>query len=84
MADLVQLTDEQREEMLQRILTVTAEIRKIAELVAPAVIAAVTELNKAMQALREAGLLDEDFKPVKPADRPAWQSPYGPPPRRTQ
>ncbi|MEI5522509.1 hypothetical protein WB388_18060 [Streptomyces brasiliscabiei] len=84
MAELVQLTDEQREQMLQRIVTVTAEIRKIAEAVAPAVIAAVTELNKAMQALREAGLLDDDYKPIRPADRPAWQSPYGPPPRRTR
>ncbi|MDX2566066.1 hypothetical protein PV413_23785 [Streptomyces scabiei] len=82
MADLAQLTDEQREQMLQRIVTVTAEIRRIAEAVAPAVIAAVTELNKAMQALREAGLLDEDFKPVQRSDRPAWQSPYGPPSRR--
>jgi predicted deacylase len=77
-----QLTDEQRAEMLQRIVTVTAEIRKIAELVAPAVIKAVAELKQAMDGLREAGLLDDDYKPITAADRPAWQSPYGPPPRR--
>jgi hypothetical protein len=77
-----QLTDEQREQLLERVVTVVAEIRKMAELVAPAVIAAVANLNQALEGLREAGLLDEDFKPIKPADRPAWQSPYGPPARR--
>ena len=77
-----QITDEQREEMLQRIVTVTAEIRKMAELVAPAVIKALAELKTAMDGLREARLLDEDYKPIQRSDRPAWQSPYGPPSRR--
>lgn len=31
------------------------------------------------QALQQAGLADEDGKPVRQSDRPAWQSPYGPP-----
>jgi hypothetical protein len=82
MAVNAQITDEQREQMLNRVVTVVAEIRKMAELVAPAVVAAVAQLNQAMEGLREAGLLDEDYKPVKAADRPAWQSPYGPPQRR--
>ncbi|MFB7029653.1 MULTISPECIES: hypothetical protein [unclassified Streptomyces] len=32
--------------------------------------------------LRAAGLLDKDGHPTRRPDRPAWQSPYGPPPRR--
>lgn len=77
-----EITDEQRAQMLERIVTTVAEIRKMAEVVAPAVIAAVAKLTEAMEGLREAGILDEDFKPIKAADRPAWQSPYGPPRRR--
>ncbi|MFJ5259112.1 hypothetical protein ACIQAC_01375 [Streptomyces sp. NPDC088387] len=69
-AQLQPLTDEQREQ-LQRMVTVTAEIRKIAEAVAPAVIAAAAELTKGLEALREAGLLDEDGKPQEqPRRRP--------------
>ena len=77
-----QITDEQRDQMLQRIVTVVADIRKMAQLVVPAVTAAATELQAALDQLREAGLLDEDFKPITTPDRPAWQSPYGPPTRR--
>ena len=33
------------------------------------------------RSLREAGLVTEDGRPVKRPDRPAWQSPYGPPRR---
>ncbi|MFI1723896.1 hypothetical protein [Streptomyces sp. NPDC020489] len=76
------MTDEERDQMLERIVTVVAEIRKLAEAVAPAVIAAANQLHQAMEELREAGFFDDDYKPVGPADRPAWQSPYGPPPRR--
>ena len=76
------ITDEQRDQMLQRIVTVVADIRKMAQLVVPAVTAAATELNQALDQLRDAGLLDEDFKPITTPDRPAWQSPYGPPTRR--
>lgn len=68
-----QITDEQRDAMLQRIVTVVAEIRQIAEVVAPAVIAAVAQLNQALEGLREAGLLDEDFKPITATEPPAAQ-----------
>ncbi|MFD3929709.1 hypothetical protein [Streptomyces sp. NPDC058614] len=64
------------------LVTVTTGIRKFAELVAPAILAAAANLTQAMEGLREAGFLDEDFKPIKPADRPAWQTPYGPAQRR--
>ncbi|MCI3271418.1 hypothetical protein [Streptomyces cylindrosporus] len=66
-----EITDEQRDRMLERIVTVVAEIRKMAELVAPAIVAAVAQMKEAMDGLREAGLLDEDYKPIKPTDRPA-------------
>lgn len=76
------ITDEQRDRMLQRIVTVVADIRKMAQLVMPAVTAAATELQAALDQLRDAGLLDDDYKPITAPDRPAWQSPYGPPKRR--
>lgn len=82
MAITPQITDEERDAMLRRIVTVTAEIRKIAEAVAPAVVAAVAELQKAFDALKEAGLLDDDGTPIRRVDRTAWQSPYGPAHRR--
>ncbi|WP_445524772.1 hypothetical protein [Streptomyces cyslabdanicus] len=36
----------------------------------------------AARALRQAGLVNQDGRPIRRPDRPAWQSPYGPPPRR--
>ncbi|WP_060905373.1 hypothetical protein [Streptomyces scabiei] len=39
-------------------------------------------LAAASQAVRDAGLVDADGKPARRPDRPAWQSPYGPPRRR--
>ena len=76
------ITDEQRDQMLQRIVTLVADIRKMAQLVVPAVTRAAAELNQALDQLRDAGLLDDDYKPITAPDRPAWQSPYGPPKRR--
>ncbi|MDX2800095.1 hypothetical protein [Streptomyces scabiei] len=47
---------------------------------------AIAEIAKAfdefVRQLREAGLVNEDGTPAKRPDRPAWQSPYGPPRRR--
>ncbi|MEV2249376.1 hypothetical protein AB0I94_02265 [Streptomyces sp. NPDC050147] len=40
------------------------------------------ELGRAFQTMREAGLVEDDGKPARRPDRPAWQSPYGPPTRR--
>ncbi|MEU4172131.1 hypothetical protein AB0F46_35270 [Streptomyces sp. NPDC026665] len=42
----------------------------------------VEELARAVQALRDAGPIPEDGEPARRSDRPAWQSPYGPPARR--
>ncbi|MBP5918656.1 hypothetical protein F3K34_44095 [Streptomyces sp. LBUM 1486] len=45
--------------------------------------AAVAQVAKAFEELarhvREAGLANEDGPPARRPDRPAWQSPYGPP-----
>ena len=76
-----QLTDEQREQLLRSVANVTAALRQFAEALAPAALAMGQEFAKLSQALQAAGYLDDDGKPIKPADRPAWQSPYGPPTR---
>ncbi|MER5875503.1 hypothetical protein ABT119_06180 [Streptomyces sp. NPDC001910] len=40
------------------------------------------EAGEAFQHLPEATGCDDCSEPVRPRDRPAWQSPYGPPQRR--
>ena len=83
MADLTpQITDEQRETIVRQAAELHAAIAQLAESFIPVARAIVDAFNQLGRQLREAGLIDEDGKPVKPADRPAWQSPYGPPPRR--
>ncbi|MFJ6729421.1 hypothetical protein ACIQPQ_31415 [Streptomyces sp. NPDC091281] len=49
---------------------------------APAVEEDVRAVDAVMQAAQKAGLCDDRGKPLRPRDRPAWQSPYGPPRRR--
>ncbi|MGW2170379.1 hypothetical protein ACWC1C_07585 [Streptomyces sp. NPDC001705] len=44
--------------------------------------AAAATLRQFAEALRTAGFTTPDNKPARRRDRPAWQSPYGPPPRR--
>ncbi|KFG08121.1 hypothetical protein [Streptomyces scabiei] len=77
-----QLTDEQREQLLRSVANVSAALRELVEACLPAVQAAAQQFAQITQALQAAGYLDEDGKPVKRPDRPAWQSPYGPAPRR--
>jgi hypothetical protein len=36
----------------------------------------------AAEALHRLGLVDRDAGPARPRERPAWQSPYGPPTKR--
>ncbi|MFD5231001.1 hypothetical protein ACFWJ5_21175 [Streptomyces qaidamensis] len=60
-----------------------AAFRTWAEAVVPAVRALVAEFARLAEQLREAGVVDDQGRPA-PRDRPAWQSPYGPPPRRRQ
>ena len=82
MTDLPQLTDEQREALARQTAEFHAAMARIAEVAIPAFRAIVDAFNQLGRQLREAGLLNEDGQPIKAADRPAWQSPYGPPPRR--
>jgi acyl-CoA reductase-like NAD-dependent aldehyde dehydrogenase len=60
---------------------VRAALRAWAEAVAPSVRALVAEFARLAEHLREAGVVDDQGRPAR-RDRPAWQSPYGPPPRR--
>jgi hypothetical protein len=76
-----ELTDEQQEQLLHQVATTMAYMRRIAEAVLPSVNAVAREMAKAFQALQQAGYIDEDGQVVKRPDRPAWASPYGPPPR---
>lgn len=57
-------------------------IRDFVEAMRPAIEEAGRWVAQAAEALRQAGVIDEDGKPVRRSDRPAWQSPYGPPNRR--
>jgi hypothetical protein len=56
--------------------------RTLNESVKPAVEQAGRDIARSVDALKQAGLIDADCKPVRPRDRPAWQSPYGPARRR--
>ncbi|WP_060880607.1 hypothetical protein [Streptomyces scabiei] len=82
MADLTQLTDEQREQMRRSMANVQAAFQEFAKALRAALSVTADQFVLHTEALKQAGLLDEDGKPVQPADRPAWQSPYGPPSRR--
>jgi hypothetical protein len=59
-----------------------AVVRAYAQAVRPALEALTKAFAEVHRALQEAAALDEDCRPVRRVDRPAWQSPYGPPPRR--
>ncbi|MEH0657573.1 hypothetical protein QA860_07455 [Streptomyces stelliscabiei] len=83
MADLTpQPTDEQRETIARQAAELHAAIVQLAEHFIPVARAIVEAFNQLGRQLRDAGLLDEDGQPVKRTDRPAWQSPYGPPTKR--
>lgn len=58
-------------------------LRAWVEAVAPGVRALAEEFARLAEQLREAGVVDNQGRPVR-RNRPAWQSPYGPPPRRRQ
>lgn len=58
-----------------------AALRAYVDAVAPAVRQMAEQFARLAAALREAGVVDHQGRPTR-RDRPAWQSPYGPPPRR--
>jgi hypothetical protein len=82
MADLIpQLTDDQREQLLRSMASAHAAILQLAQACLPLIQTAADQFVLHTEALKQAGLLDEDGRPVPPTGRPAWQSPYGPPPK---
>jgi hypothetical protein len=66
----------------ERIRQLQAAFQAYVEAVRPRMEEAGRALAQGFEALRQAGLVDHDCKPARPRDRPAWQSPYGPPRRR--
>jgi uncharacterized protein with von Willebrand factor type A (vWA) domain len=77
-----ELTDEQREQLLRNATEVYAAINAFARALLPQVQAAARAFVDLGRQLQDAGFLDENGKPTKRPDRPAWLSPYGPPTRR--
>jgi hypothetical protein len=71
-----QLTPEQVEHVTRQLRAVTEAYRSMLATLAPAVAETCRQLH---DALKSAGLLDKDGKPTTRPDRPAWQTPYGPP-----
>jgi transposase-like protein len=71
------------EELRAAVAQLRAVMQAWVEAVAPAVQAAAEQLARAMEQLREAGVIDDQGRPSR-RDRPAWQSPYGPPRRRNR
>lgn len=81
-----EMTEEQREHLLRAFAEFTAHVQAtidaFVQAFMPTAQAVTEQFAQLQQALQHAGLLDADGRPTRTADRPAWQSPYGPPKRR--
>lgn len=77
-----ELTEEQREQLLRNVAEVHAAIDRFARALWPQIEAAAKAFAELGRQLQDAGLIDADGNPTARPDRPAWQSPYGPPQRR--
>jgi uncharacterized protein with von Willebrand factor type A (vWA) domain len=77
-----EITAEQREQLLRNVAETFAAIDRFARALWPQLEAAARAFAELGQQLQDAGLIDADGKPTARPDRPAWVSPYGPPPRR--
>lgn len=64
--DTLQLTDEQREQLLRSMASAHAAILQLVQACIPILRAAADQFVLHTEALKQAGLLDEDGKPVKP------------------
>lgn len=60
------------------VTTMLEDMRAAFQRIAPAI----QEAGEAFRHVPEAVGCDDCTKPTRPRDRPAWQSPYGPPQRR--
>lgn len=77
------LTDEERERLRATVEQVNTSLREFIEALRPGLEAAATAMRQFSEQLRAAGIVDAQGR-VRPAvKRPAWQSPYGPTPKRS-
>ncbi|GAA1977240.1 hypothetical protein [Kitasatospora viridis] len=76
------LTAEQHEQLLQASAQLGTAVAEIIQAAEPALRELGRQLAELLAALQQVGLIDADGHPTHPANRPAWQSPYGPPRRR--
>lgn len=76
------LTGEQHDEALRIVAEFVATFTDLIQAVAPAFQTLAQQFAAIQPHLQQLGLLDAEGKPVQAVDRPAWQSPYGPPARR--
>lgn len=77
-----QITEADRDALLRAAARFTANLQRAVEMLAPMYQALGEQLAQLQQILTAGGYLGPDGKPTRPTDRPAWQSPYGPPARR--
>lgn len=75
------ITDVVIDEAPDRAREVHDTLRSFMRAYAEAMRPVMEQLARSFQAMRDAGLVDESGKPARRPDRPAWQSPYGPPQR---
>lgn len=57
-------------------------LQAYAEAVTPRLAEVGRAMRQAFEQMQQAGVCDDHGRPLPPRDRPAWQSPYGPPQRR--
>lgn len=75
-------TEEERERLRATLDRVSASFRELIEALRPGLEAAAKAYREIGEQLRAAGLVDDQGQPRVAAKRPAWQSPYGPAPKR--
>jgi hypothetical protein len=77
------LTDEEREQLLRAAAQLAADVQvhmqALVQAFLPTVQAVAAQFAELQRHLQRVGLLDADGKPTRAINRPAWQSPYGPP-----
>lgn len=77
-----QLARAQAERARRAQAVMEAFVRAYTEAVKPAAEAASRAFAELARAVQQAGARDDHAKPAPRRDRPAWQTPYGPPRRR--
>lgn len=75
-------TEEERERLRAATDRMSASFREFIEALRPGLEAAAKALREVGEQLRAAGLVDDQGRVRPAAQRPAWQSPYGPAQKR--